>query len=98
MHLRGVFLQSIYVFDFLTTVSAQLKETLEKMEESLLDDQALRELSAFQDRSDSRQGVYVLHYDGAPVYLGKANKAIAGNQCAGWRRIFVSLQGATACA
>lgn len=47
------------------------------MDESLLDDQALRELSGFQDKSDSRQGVYVLHYDGAPVYLGKANNVSA---------------------
>ena len=70
-------LQSIYVFDFLATVSAQLKERLENMDESVLDDLALRELSVFQDKSDSRQGVYVLHYDGAPVYLGKANNVSA---------------------
>lgn len=70
-------MQSIYVFDFLMTVSAQLKERLENMGESLLDANALRDLSAFQDKSDSRQGVYVLHYDGSPVYLGKANNVSA---------------------
>lgn len=70
-------MQSIYVFDFLTTVSAQLKETLEKMAESPLDDQALRELGAFQDKNNARQGIYMLHYDGTPVYLGKANNVSA---------------------
>lgn len=70
-------MQSLYVFDFLTTVSAQLKETLEAMDESLLDAAALRGLSEYQDENDSRQGVYVLHYDGEPVYLGKANNVSA---------------------
>ncbi|MFM9433657.1 hypothetical protein ACFDR9_000698 [Janthinobacterium sp. CG_23.3] len=72
--ISGAFiLQSIYVFDFLQTVSTQLKETLDGMEESKLNDVALASLSGFQAQRDSRQGVYVLHYDGAPVYLGKAN-------------------------
>ncbi len=66
-------MQSIYVFDFLQTVSAQLKDTLDGMQESKLDDAALAGLTGFQAQKDSRQGVYVLHYDGAPVYLGKAN-------------------------
>lgn len=70
-------MQSLYVFDFLTTVSAQLRETLEAMGESLLDPRALRGLSDYQDKNDSRQGVYVLHYDGAPVYVGKANNVSA---------------------
>ncbi|WP_317201597.1 hypothetical protein [Janthinobacterium sp.] len=66
-------MQSIYVFDFLQTVSAQLKETLDRMAESKLNESALAGLSTFQMQNDSRQGVYVLHYEGAPVYLGKAN-------------------------
>ena len=70
-------MQSIYVFDFLTTVSTQLRETLECMGESVLNDAELRALSAFQDDNDTRQGVYVLHYNQAPVYLGKANNVSA---------------------
>lgn len=66
-------MHSLYVFDFLRTVSQQLKEHLEALPESALSQDALNELIRFQERGDTFQGVYVIHYRGAPVYVGKAN-------------------------
>jgi len=66
-------LHSLYVFDFLRTVSQQLKEHLESLPESMLNQVALNELMRFQEHSDTFQGVYVIHFKGAPVYVGKAN-------------------------
>ena len=66
-------MHSLYVFDFLRTVSQQLKEHLESLPESALDQVALNELLRFQEHGDTFQGVYVIHYRGAPVYVGKAN-------------------------
>lgn len=66
-------LHSLYVFDFLTTVSLQLKEKLEGLNETLLDKRALIELARYQRDIDSQQGVYVIHYEGVPKYVGKAN-------------------------
>lgn len=66
-------MQAIYTFDFLKTVSAQLKETLDGMSESRLDQDALKSLNKFQQQRNARQGVYVLHLERGPVYLGKAN-------------------------
>ncbi|HAT30203.1 MAG TPA: hypothetical protein DCW29_04930 [Janthinobacterium sp.] len=51
----------------------QLMERLDGMAESTINDAALAELALLQSQEDCRQGVYVLHYDGAPVYQGKAN-------------------------
>jgi len=66
-------LHSLYVFDFLTTVSLQLKEKLEGLDETVLDKASLAELAMYQRENDSLQGVYVIHYEGQPKYVGKAN-------------------------
>jgi len=70
---KGASLQALYIFDFLRTVSEQLKEKLESLTASPLDDAALRRLQDFQVESRSTQGVYLLIYDGQPRYIGKAN-------------------------
>jgi hypothetical protein len=61
------------MFDFLRTVSQQLKDTLEALPESVLDDGALAKLLSYQQEAGTHQGVYVIHYDGIPKYVGKAN-------------------------
>jgi len=66
-------LYSLYVFDFLQTVSQQLKDRLETLIASPLNDDAIAQLSEFQTVSRSTQGVYLLIYDGQPRYIGKAN-------------------------
>jgi len=66
-------LHSLYVFDFLRTVSYQLKETLETLSASPLSDLALANLQEFQGEARSTQGVYLLIYDSVPCYIGKAN-------------------------
>lgn len=66
-------MHSLYVFDFLRTVSYQLKETLEDLPASPLNDLAISTLQEFQTESRSAQGVYLLIYDGIPRYIGKAN-------------------------
>lgn len=64
---------SLYVFDFLTTVSVQLKEKLEGLDETVLDKASLADLARYQREHDALQGVYVIHYEGQPKYVGKAN-------------------------
>ena len=66
-------MHSLYVFDFLTTVSQQLKEKLESLTETLLDKTSLAQLDQYQREIGSKQGVYVIHYEGRPKYVGKAN-------------------------
>ena len=66
-------MQALYVFDFLRTVSEQLKDKLESLAASPLDDAAIRRLQDFQTEVRSAQGVYLLIYDGQPRYIGKAN-------------------------
>lgn len=66
-------MQALYVFDFLRTVSQQLKQTLEQLPASPLDDSAIARLQEFQTESRSTQGVYLLMYEGEPRYIGKAN-------------------------
>lgn len=66
-------MHSLYVFDFLTTVSVQLKEKLEGLDETMLDKASLADLAKYQRENDSLQGVYVIHYEGQPKYVGKAN-------------------------
>lgn len=66
-------LHDLYVFDFLRTVSQQLKETLETLSETALNDVALAKIQQFQIEARSMQGVYVLIYEGTPRYIGKAN-------------------------
>ena len=69
----GATLQSLYVFDFLHTVSAQLKERLETLMASPLNDASIVGLYEFQVGAQSTQGVYLIIYDGEPRYVGKAN-------------------------
>ena len=66
-------MHSLYVFDFLKTVSLQLKETLEHLDETVLNPTSLLELNRYQREIGSQQGVYVVHYQGSPKYIGKAN-------------------------
>lgn len=66
-------MHSLYVFDFLTTVSLQLKEKLESLTETVLDKTSLADLAQYQREIGSQQGVYVIHYEGLPKYVGKAN-------------------------
>jgi hypothetical protein len=69
----GTDLHSLYVFDFLRTVSQQLKDTLETLPATPLNDAAIYSLQEFQIGARSSQGVYMLIYDGKPRYVGKAN-------------------------
>lgn len=66
-------MHSLYTFDFLRTVSQQLKHTLEALPESVLDDDTLAKLLSYQQEAGTQQGVYVILYDGIPKYIGKAN-------------------------
>ena len=66
-------MHSLYIFDFLQTVSLQLKERLEGLEETILDKNSLSELTQYQREIGSQQGVYVVHYQGVPKYVGKSN-------------------------
>lgn len=66
-------MHSFYNFDFLGTISRQLQEKLEELPVSILNAQSLEALTAFQTESKARQGVYLLHYDEKPVYVGKAD-------------------------
>lgn len=66
-------MHALYVFDFLRTVSQQLKDTLEALPASPLNDEAIGRLHEFQAEARSAQGVYLLIHDGEPRYIGKAN-------------------------
>lgn len=66
-------MHSLYVFDFLKTISIQLKERLEDLNETVLSPESLLDLTRYQREVDSQQGVYVVHYQGTPKYVGKAN-------------------------
>lgn len=66
-------MQSLYVFDFLRTVSEQLKERLETLMASPLNDASIVGLQEFQVGAQSTQGVYLIIYGGEPRYVGKAN-------------------------
>jgi hypothetical protein len=64
---------SIYTFNFLETISEQLKHGLESMPATSLNAQTLAALRAFQREQGRPQGVYLLHYRDQPAYVGKAN-------------------------
>lgn len=66
-------MHALYNFDFLNTISTQLKSCIDSLDETILNQDAIQALSNFQDKNHSKQGVYLIHYDGLPVYLGKAN-------------------------
>lgn len=65
-------MHTTYNFHFLNTVSRQLVAKLDELPVSVLDPDTLSELGLFQEVNNAKQGVYLLHYEGSPVYLGKA--------------------------
>lgn len=65
-------MHSLYNFHFLNTISLQLQQELENLTISDLNEEALTVLENFQQENKAHQGVYLLHYDSSPVYLGKA--------------------------
>ncbi|RYZ81033.1 MAG: Eco29kI family restriction endonuclease [Proteobacteria bacterium] len=65
-------MHALYSFDFLDTISKQLQERLDSLNVTLLNGEQLGELENFQEENQRKQGVYVIHYDGAPRYIGKA--------------------------
>lgn len=66
-------MHELYTFDFLSTVSKQLKDMLEGLAESALNTETLLNLQQYQQDCGTHQGVYVIHHNGVPVYVGKAN-------------------------
>lgn len=66
-------MHALYTFDFLSTVSKQLKDMLEALAESALNTETLLNLQHYQQACGTHQGVYVIHHNGVPVYVGKAN-------------------------
>lgn len=66
-------MHTIYNFNFLETISTQLKELLDCLTASPLNLETLSILRQFQNEHSSQQGVYLIYYDNSPVYLGKAN-------------------------
>ncbi len=70
-------MHALYSFDFLKTISKQLREHLDALQITVLNHQTLTELNEFQTLHDRRQGVYVVHYQGSPKYVGKAENLAA---------------------
>ena len=66
-------MHAIYSFDFLNTISHQLKTFIDDLRLTPLTPRTLQEFSTFQRENNSKQGVYLIHYEGSPVYLGKAD-------------------------
>ena len=66
-------MHNLYTFNFLDTISHQLKERLDELQASPLCLTTLTVLDQYQSQIGSFQGVYVIYYTGRPVYVGKAN-------------------------
>jgi hypothetical protein len=66
-------MHALYSFDFLTTISKQLRENLDALQITVLDSQSLTALNEFQNLHKKKKGVYVVHYQGSPKYVGKAD-------------------------
>ncbi len=66
-------MHALYSFDFLDTISRQLREHLDALPVTQLNLGTLVDLEAFQGRHGRTQGVYVVHYSGEPKYVGKAD-------------------------
>lgn len=62
-----------YTFDFLETVSKQLVEDIESLPVSPLNASTMLALSQYQTDNNAKQGIYLIHLSGVPVYLGKAD-------------------------
>lgn len=60
-------------FSLPRAVTEQLVERLEQLTSSPLTNEALAHLAAFQAKSETAQGVYVIYQGGAAVYAGKAD-------------------------
>ena len=65
-------MHSLYSFDFIATVTAQLMDRLRTTSASQLNTAALLNMTNYQIKAGHSQGVYVVHYAGRPVYVGKA--------------------------
>jgi hypothetical protein len=65
-------MHALYSFDFLDTISKQLRERLDALGITTLCERALLELESFQNEHGRTQGVYVVYYGGLPKYVGKA--------------------------
>lgn len=65
-------MHATYSFHFLNTVSEQLIATLNALTITSLNSATLNTLQTFQSKENAKQGVYLLHYNERPVYLGKA--------------------------
>lgn len=63
----------LYNFHFLDTISKQLSEKLSALPVTPLNAQTLQQLGQYQAQNNASQGVYLLHVNGAPVYIGKAD-------------------------
>lgn len=66
-------MHATYNFHFLDTVSEQLCKQLDGLPVTCLHTNSLDTLTQFQAENNARQGVYLLHVGGRPVYLGKAD-------------------------
>ena len=66
-------MHALYSFDFLDTISKQLQEKLDQLGVTILRDDQLVGLELFQHENFRKQGVYVIHYENIPKYIGKAN-------------------------
>ncbi len=66
-------MHALYSFDFLTTISKQLRENLDALQITVLDSNSLAALTEFQNLHKKKKGVYVVHYQGSPKYVGKAD-------------------------
>lgn len=91
-------MHATYDFHFLNTVSQQLIAKLNDLPITALDTASLYALDAFQISENAKQGVYLLHYNGAPVYLGKADNVRARlakhlNKLTGRQNVSLALVG-----
>lgn len=64
---------TLYNFHFLNTVSQQLLDKFSELSVSALNPDELNKLRNYQKDNHSKKGVYLLHYQESPVYLGKAD-------------------------
>ena len=67
---------SLFDFDMPRAVMEQLIEQFDTLNEIELTTEALKELRTFQHQQKSKQGVYMLYYNNALVYVGKTNKSL----------------------
>ena len=68
---------TLYNFQFLDTVSRQLRDALDALEVTALNSKTLARLVQAQNKQHAAQGVYFLHLGGQPFYLGKADDVAA---------------------